>query len=84
MEYIIYNDKREIIDESKDATKVISNLCSDLFNKYILKLKDFKQVRYQYNYSNIQTITFIYKSNFRIVYKDIPTKTGFLDNYRLV
>lgn len=82
MEYIIYNDKKEIINKSEDATKVITNLCSDLFNKYIFKSKDFKQVQYQYNYSDKQTITFIYKNNFRIVYKNIPTKMGLLDNYK--
>lgn len=83
MEYIIYNDKREIINESKDSIKVISSLCSDLFNKYILKSKDFKQVQYHYNYSDTQAITFIYKNNFRVVYKNIPTKLGFLDNYKI-
>lgn len=83
MEYIIYNDKKEIINESKDATKVCTSLCSDLFNKYILKSKDFKQVQYQYNYSDIQIITFIYKNNYRIVYRNIPTKMGFLDNYKI-
>lgn len=83
MEYIIYNDKKEIINESKDATKVCTSLCSDLFNKYILKSKDFKQVQYQYNYSDTQTITFIYKNNYRIIYKNIPTKIGSLDNYKM-
>lgn len=83
MEYTIYNDKREIIDESKDKTKVITSLCSDLFNKYMLKSKDFKQVQYQYNYSDTQTITFIYKNNFRIVYENVPTKCGYLDNYKI-
>lgn len=83
MEYIIYNDKKEIINESKDTTKVCANLCGDLFNKYILKSKGFKQVQYQYNYSDTQTITFIYKNNYRIIYKNIPTKMGFLDNYKM-
>lgn len=83
MEYIIYNDKREIINESKDIAKVCTSLCGDLFNKYILKSKDFKQVQYQYNYSDTQTITFIYKNNYRIIYKNIPTKMGFLDNYKI-
>lgn len=83
MEYIIYNDKKEIINESKDATKICTSLCGDLFNKYILKSKDFKQVQYQYNYSDTQTITFIYKNNYRIIYKNIPTKMGFLDNYKI-
>lgn len=83
MEYIIYNNKKEIINESNDATKVCASLCGDLFNKYVLKSKDFKQVQYKYNYSDIQTITFIYKNNYRIIYKNVPTKMGFLDNYKI-
>ena len=82
MIYKIYNDKKEIVRETSDNAKVIASLTADLFNKYILKAKDFKQVQYKYNYSDIQEITFIYKNNFRAVYSEIPTKCGFFDDYK--
>ena len=83
MKYILYNEKKEIIIEQKDDAIVLANFTADLFNKYILKSKDFKQVQYKYNYSDTQEITFIFKNDYRAVYKDIPTKLGYLDNYKI-
>lgn len=83
MEYILYNEKKEIVVEQKDAVTVLANFTADLFNKYILKSKDFKQVQYKYNYSDRQEITFIFKNGYRAVYSDIPTKLGYLDNYKI-
>lgn len=83
MEYILYNEKKEIVIEHKDEATVLANFTADLFNKYILKSKDFKQVQYKYNYSDRQEITFIFKKGYRAVYKDIPTKLGYLDNYKI-
>ena len=83
MEYILYNEKKEIIIEQKDGATVLANFTADLFNKYILKSKDFRQVQYKYNYSDRQEITFIFKNGYRAIYKDIPTKLGYLDNYKI-
>lgn len=79
MEYILYNEKKEIVIEQKDEATVLANFTADLFNKYILKSKDFKQVQYKYNYSDMQKITFIFKNEYRAVYSDIPAKCGYLD-----
>lgn len=83
MEFILYNEKKEIVNSSKDSIRVLTQLTSDLFNKYIVKTKDYKQVQYQYNYADSQKITFIFKNGYRIVYNNIPTKCGLLDNYKI-
>lgn len=74
MKYILYNEKKEIVIEYKDDATVLANFTADLFNKYILKSRDFKQVQYKYNYSDTQEITFIFKNGYRTVYSDVPTK----------
>lgn len=74
MKYILYNEKKEIVVEQKDDATVLANFTADLFNKYILKSRDFKQVQYKYNYSDRQEITFIFKNGYRAVYSDVPTK----------
>lgn len=83
MKYILYNEKKEIVIEQEDDATVLANFTADLFNKYILKSKDFKQMQYHYNYSDTQEITFIFKNGYRAVYSDIPTKLGYLDNYKI-
>ena len=37
MEYILYNEKKEIIIKQEDDAIVLANFTADLFNKYILK-----------------------------------------------
>ena len=83
MKYILYNEKKEVVIEQVDEVVVLANFTADIFNKYILKNKEFKQVQYKYNYNDAQKITFIFKNGYRAVYKDIPTKLGYLDNYKI-
>ena len=83
MKYILYNEKREKIQESEDNIRVLTMLTSELFNRYIVKTKDVKQLQYQYNYTDTQKITIIYKNGYRAIYEDIPTKMGLLDNYKI-
>lgn len=84
MKYLLYNEKREKVQESEDSVKVVTMLTAELFNRYIAKTKDVKQLQYQYSYSDTQKITFIYKNGWRAIYEDIPTKCGLLDNYKIV
>lgn len=51
MNYKIYNEKKEIQEETNDDIKVLASLVTELFNKYISKSKDFKQVQYKYNHT---------------------------------
>lgn len=75
MKYILYNEKKEIITKKEDDAVVLANFTADLFNKYILKSKDFKQTQYKYNYNDMQKVTFLFKNGYRAVYSDIPTKS---------
>ena len=83
MKYLLYNEKREKVQESEDSVRVVTMLTAELFNRYIAKTKDVKQLQYQYNYSDTQKITFIYKNGWRAIYEGIPTKCGLLDNYKI-
>ena len=83
MKYILYNEKREKIQETEDNIRVLTMLTSELFNRYIVKTKDVKQLQYQYNYTDTQKITIIYKNGWRAIYEGIPTKMGLLDNYKI-
>lgn len=83
MKYILYNDKKEIVTEVTDKKEVLERFTEELFNKYVLKSNNYKQVQYKYNYSDRQKITFIYKNNYRCVYDEIPTKCGFFDRYTI-
>lgn len=84
MEFIIYNGKKEVVQHCTEETTVLAQLTKELFNKYMLKSKDYKQVQYQYDYSDTQKIIFIYKNNYRIVFNGIPTKWGYLDNDKII
>ena len=57
MQYVLYNEKREKVQESEDSIKVVTMLTAELFNRYIAKTKNVKQLQYQYNYSDTQKIT---------------------------
>lgn len=83
MKYILYNEKREKIQESEDNIRVLTMLTAELFNRYIVKTKDIKQLQYQYNYTDNQKITIIYKNGWRAIYEGIPTKMGLLDDYKI-
>lgn len=83
MKYILYNEKKEKIQETEDNIRVITMLTSELFNRYIVKTKDIKQLQYQYNYTDNQKIIIIYKNGWRAIYEGIPTKMGLLDNYKI-
>lgn len=84
MELKVYNEKREVVRHCTEEVTILGELAKELFNKYILKCKDYKQIQYSYNYSDSQVITFIYKNNYRVVFYDIPTKLGYLDNDKII
>lgn len=79
----IYNNKKELVNTINDTEWVKNNFLSLIFNKYIAKSKDIKQVQYNYNYSDKQIITFIHDNGFRSTFKDIPTSWGLLDVYEI-
>ena len=67
MNYKIYDEKKEVIYECDDKIKTLASFTSELFNKYILKDKSYKQVQYKYNYNDNQEVTNNNVKNFFIV-----------------
>lgn len=78
MEYKVYDDQNYIVRHAGfDIAQ--RELLSYLWLVYVCKSKNYK-VKYNYNYSNKQTITFIDKSNnFKHEFSNVPVKMGTLD-----
>lgn len=83
MQFKIYDNNKNITRIEKNFDAVNKMFLSVLYNKYILKSKEIKQVQYKYNYTDLQTVTFIYSNNYRIVFDYIPTSHGYLEAYKL-
>lgn len=82
MNYKIFNDEKEILMIEEDTKKVIEKLTTELYNKYILKSKEIRQVQHKYNYNDLQKITFIFSNNYRIIFDEIPTRWR-ISKYRI-
>lgn len=78
MEYKVYDNQNYIVRHAGyDIAQ--RELLSYLWLVYVCKSKNYK-VKYNYNYSNKQTITFIGKSNnFKHEFSNVPVKAGTLD-----
>lgn len=84
------NGKKELVNTWNNEKECILQLAGFLYQKAILKSARLK-IRYSYNYSDMQTITFIdsyenydgtiTKTFFEFV--NIPTNLGFLDIYKI-
>lgn len=78
-------DNKTLIFETTDTKTIIYNLMYYTFTKAVNN-KQIK-IKYKYNYSDIQTITIVEKSELNkreIVISGIPTKTGTLDAYKIL
>ena len=89
----VYQDrtgKKELVNVWNDEKQNLLQLTAFLYRKAILKSNNLK-VKYSYNYSDLQTITFIEsytnydetitKTWFEFV--NIPTNLGYLDIYKI-
>lgn len=78
MEYKVYNNQNNIVrHEGLDIAQ--KELLSYLWLVYVCKSKNYR-VKYNYNHSNSQTITFIDKlNNFKHEFINVPVKAGTLD-----
>lgn len=78
MIYKVYDNNNNIVRHAGfDIAQ--RELLSYLWLVYVFKSKNYK-VKYNYNYSNKQTIIFIDKSNnFKHEFSDVPVKMGILD-----
>lgn len=80
---LFYNQFKELAGVDLKTNDNMNDLTTLLFNKYIVKCKYCKQIQYQYNYSDKQTLTAIYNNGCRDVWHNIPTTTGTLALYML-
>ena len=76
---LIYNDKKELANTIQDQEYIKKIFTELLFNKYIAKSKELKQVQYNYNYKDRQKVTFILCNGWRYILQNIPTQHGLLD-----
>ena len=84
------NGKKELVNKWNDEKTNLLQLTAFLYRKTILKSSNLK-VKYRYNYSDLQTITFIdsyencdgsiTKTYYEFI--NIPTNMGYLDIYKI-
>lgn len=78
MIYKVYDNNNNIVRHAGfDIAQ--RELLSYLWLVYVFRTKNYK-VKYNYNFSNKQTITFIDKANnYKHEFSDVPVKMGILD-----
>ena len=84
------NGKKELVNVWNDEKTNLLQFTAFLYRKTILKSNNLK-VKYSYNYSDLQTITFIdsyenYDGSITKTYYEfinIPTNLGYLDIYKI-
>ena len=82
--------KKQLVNKWNDEKTNLLQLTAFLYRKTILKSSNLK-VKYSYNYSDLQTITFIdsykhYDGSITKTYYEfinIPTKMAYLDIYKI-
>lgn len=84
------NGKKELVNKWNDEKTNLLQLTAFLYRKTILKSNNLK-IKYSYNYSDLQTITFIdsYENYDGSITKtfyefiNVPTSLGYLDIYKI-
>ena len=84
------NGKKELVNKWNDEKTNLLQLTAFLYRKAVLKSNNLK-IRYSYNYSDLQTITFIdsYENYDGSITKtfyefiNVPTSLGYLDIYKI-
>ena len=80
---ITYNNLQQIVSIDLSTNKVIEDLTTLLFNKYIVKYNYIKNIQYNYNYTDKQKLTAIYDNKYRDIFYNIPTTMGALTLYKI-
>ena len=75
---VTYNPDKKVTSLELSSDYNIKALTELLYNKYIAKAQYIKQIQYQYNYTDKQTLTVIYSNGWRQVFVNIPTSLGIL------
>lgn len=75
----VFNAQDELTDSYTNEDFIIARLFGLLFNKTVAGSKHVKRIEYPYNYSNKQEVTFVLDNEYKLVFIDIPTSGGLLD-----
>ena len=82
MIYRLINSKTNEIIRIATHDIALAELTKLLWDKYIAELKGYTK-KYQFNYSNNQTITFTV-NGFIHKFTDVPTSMGLLDSNKII
>lgn len=80
----ILNEKNETVNTFNNQKQIIVKLLELLWSKYINKASGIKRISYNYNYSDIQKITFYLDSKYKYIISGIPTTWGSIKDYELI
>ena len=80
----ILNEKNEIVNTFNNQKQITVKLLELLWSKYINKSTSIKRVSYNYNYSDIQTITFYFDTKYKYIISGIPTSWGSIEDYKII
>ena len=80
---ITHNNLQQVVSIELSTQKVIDDLTTLLFNKYIVKYNYIKNIQYSYNYTDKQKLTAIYDNKYRDTFYNIPTTMGALTLYKI-
>lgn len=83
MKMITINPNNEVTCTYTNEKYIIAKLLGLLFNKTVAESRHIKRIQYNYNYSDRQTITFIFDNNYKQKFTDVPTSGSLLNDYEI-
>lgn len=80
----VLNEKNEVVNTFNNQKQIVVKLVELLWSKYINKTSSIKRVSYNYNYSDVQKITFYLDNKCKYIISGIPTSWGSIKDYELI
>ena len=83
MKLNVINPSHKITMTYTNQQYIIAKLLGLLFNKTIADNRHIRRIKYNYNYSNTQNITFIFDNDYQQEFTNIPTMGGLLNDFEI-
>ena len=83
MKMITINPNNEVTCTYTNEKYIVAKLLGLLFNKTLVGSKHIKHIKYSYNYSDKQKITFIFDNGYKQEFTDVPTSGGLLNDFEI-
>lgn len=80
----VLNEKNEVVNTFDNQKQIVVKLVELLWSKYINKASYIKRITYNYNYSDVQKITFYLDNKYKYIISGIPTSWGSIKDYELI